>query len=151
MAKESVSWKYPYEPPSTHFHLLIFYYKVYVKTEVPDIFYFVSIYHYIIDIIGQKSAAESISAMNHSHRGQRTPFCDIIRYKSFQAERGLLMAETFLILLDEALYGVVQISTTLLEFFGIAVLMATALKCFYLIVSIIFRKFIFTRRLTIVN
>ena len=101
------------------------------KTEVPDIFYFVSIYHYIIDIIGQKSAAESISAMNHSHRGQRTPFCDIIRYKSFQAERGLLMAETFLILLDEALYGVVQISTTLLEFFGIAVLMATALKCFY--------------------
>lgn len=102
-----------------------------LKTEVPDIFFFISIYHYIIDIIGQKSAAESISAMNHSHRGQRTPFCDIIRYKSFQAERGLLMAGTFLVLLDEMLYGVVQISTTLLEFFGIAVLMATALKCFY--------------------
>ncbi|MCR4629838.1 MAG: DUF1622 domain-containing protein [Clostridium sp.] len=35
-----------------------------------------------------------------------------------------------MMLLDTALYNVVQICTTLLEFFGIIVLMATALKCF---------------------
>ncbi|MDT3843848.1 MAG: DUF1622 domain-containing protein [Bacillota bacterium] len=36
-----------------------------------------------------------------------------------------------MMLLDTVLYNVVQICTTLLEFFGIIVLMATALKCFY--------------------
>ncbi|MCR5775799.1 MAG: DUF1622 domain-containing protein [Lachnospiraceae bacterium] len=41
------------------------------------------------------------------------------------------MVESFISVLDTVLYDVVQICTTFLEFFGIVVLMATALKCFY--------------------
>ena len=41
------------------------------------------------------------------------------------------MVEVFMTALDTVLYDVVQICTVILEFFGIVVLMATALKCFY--------------------
>ena len=33
--------------------------------------------------------------------------------------------------LDEALYGIVEISTALMEFFGVCVLVYTALRCFW--------------------
>ena len=41
------------------------------------------------------------------------------------------MIDIVITFLDTALYDVVQVCTTLLEFFGILVLMVTALKCFY--------------------
>ena len=41
------------------------------------------------------------------------------------------MVEVFMAALDTVLYDVVQICTVILEFFGIVVLMSTALKCFY--------------------
>ncbi|XME03288.1 DUF1622 domain-containing protein [Lachnospiraceae bacterium C1.1] len=41
------------------------------------------------------------------------------------------MVELVISFLDTALFNVVQVCTVLLEFFGILVLMVTALKCFY--------------------